>query len=451
MDPQDLLDRRHLDDISGSSTLSMHLAAPLTSPGEGEQLKAVKLHKTVFRGMSFGSMLQQTRRGSRRSTDLLTQSRYGLPIHDTDKEEEDLVAQAATVRVHSTVKRYFDEMLEEGVLGDVLAHLEADPSTKLVVTGYSLGGMLSQIFLLHLGEAMLQRGLSTKHVLMMGFGSPRVGDEGFKARLKLLYPNQSCLMNVVYPLDTVHAFPPASEGYVDAVVKVFLRQPGQFVGRRKASRTNYTTPLTWLRVFDSKIDEIAHPSAAASGTAGVGEKTSSSPTDGLPHQPNGTEKCALCGGVGHATNRHRCRLCTERGSHVSAACPNKDKGCRLCGLPDHATGQHVCSVCKLHGHRGRHCHEMSEVGVAELMSYCIFHDAKYYALGTLLEDPKAVQRMANVPPPPGPDSPPTTQPIRQGRSSSTHRLLGALGGPVLLLDEEEDAELEERLEALHHI
>eukprot|EP00624_Nannochloropsis_granulata_P004517 evm.model.NODE_32404_length_21628_cov_21.808304.3 len=338
------------------------------------------------------------REGGRERGSRLSQSRYGVSVAEVDKEEDALVAKAGTVRVHNTVKRFAEEMLDEGVLDDVLAHLETTPDSRLVVTGYSLGGMLSQIFCLRLGEALLQRGMSTRQVLMMGFGSPRVGDEGFMARLRLLYPKQSALMNVVYPLDTLHAFPPAGEGYVDAVVKVFLRQPGQFVGRRAPSRarTPFSTPLTWLRVFDSKVDEIVSKhrieerqrAASESAHGGTGNSTGSASTK---------EECGFCSSDAHTTLRHRCRICTERGSHRSADCPNKDQGCKLCGLPDHATGQHLCSVCKLHGHRGRYCHELASVGWAELTAFALFHDASYYSFATAAEDPAAVQRMAEVP------------------------------------------------------
>jgi len=441
LDAQELLDRRRvmelLEEEEGGRAGSMSSSS--TSPslsvrfgrtpsgafafaggggggGEGGEVKAVKLHKPVFRGLSLGSMLQQNKqRFSRRRSTLtatgggggggeggsrLSQSRYGVPVVEVEKEEEALVAKAGTVRVHNTVKRFAEEMLAEGVLDDVLAHLESNPECRLVVTGYSLGGMLSQIFCLRLGEALLQRGMSTRQVLMIGFGSPRVGDEGFKARLRLLYPKQSALMNVVYPLDTLHAFPPAAEGYADAVVKVFLRQPGQFVGRRAPSRafTSFATPLTWLRVFDSKVDEIASKhrdeerarAASESAHGGTGSSTSTSTT-------TKKEECGFCGSDAHTTLRHRCRTCTERGSHRSSDCPNKDLGCKLCGLPDHPTGKHLCSVCKLHGHRGRYCHELASVGWAELAAFAIFHDASYYSFATAAEDPAAVQRMAEVP------------------------------------------------------
>lgn len=380
--------------------------------GGGGEVKAVKLHKPVFRGLSLGSMLQQNKqRFSRRRSTLtatggggergsrLSQSRFGVPVAEVEKEEDALVAKAGTVRVHNTVKRFAEEMFAEGVLDDVLAHLETNPDGRLVVTGYSLGGMLSQFFCLRLGEALLQRGLSTRLVLMMTFGSPRVGDEGFKARLRLLYPKQSALMNVVYPLDTLHAFPPAAEGYADAVVKVFLRQPGQFVGRRVPSRalTPFATPLTWLRVFDSKVDEIASKHRDEERKRAASESAHGSTSIGTSSTSTKEEECGFCGSDAHTTLRHRCRTCTERGSHRSADCPNKDQGCKLCGLPDHPTGQHLCSVCKLHGHRGRYCHELASVGWTELAAFALFHDASYYSFATAAEDPAAVQRMAEVP------------------------------------------------------
>lgn len=60
--------------------------------------------------------------------------------------------------------------------------------------------MLSQLFMVSFGEKLLQERLPTRHVRMLAFGSPRVGDEGLKARLRILFPVQSRLMNAVYPL-----------------------------------------------------------------------------------------------------------------------------------------------------------------------------------------------------------------------------------------------------------
>ena len=298
--------------------------------------------------------------------------------------------------------------------------------------------MLSQVFMLSLGEALLKERLPTRHARMLAFGtqlraaptpfppcpsilplhqhtpartqpphpgSPRVGDEGLRARLRLLFPIQSRLLNIVYPLDTIHAFPPSAEGYADAVVKVFLRQPGQFTARRNASnKASYANPLTWLRVFDSKVDEMRAAAAVRSRRAGrqqqqaAGEKGKAegakSAVDGGGGSGDGGARdpllgegaCGLCGSEGHTTGRHRCHVCTERGSHRAAACPNRGKGCALCGAEEHATGEHECGVCKLKGHRGRNCHDLRSVGWAELASYSLFHDFHYYALATQQEE-----------------------------------------------------------------
>lgn len=270
--------------------------------------------------------------------------------------------------------------------------------------------MLSQIFMLLLGEALLKERLPTRHARMLAFGasslhgpspisappiqtttnvihtptptihpahpagSPRVGDEGLRARLRLLFPIQSRLLNIVYPLDTTHAFPPSAEGYADAVLKLFLRQPGQFTARRNASTgAAYANPLTWLRVFDSKVDEMRaaaaarrrrrrqEQQAAAEGGKGKGAEVEGAKAaadggvgggiDGAKDPVLGEGACGLCGSEGHTTGRHRCHVCTERGSHRAAACPNRGKGCSLCGAEEHATGEHQCSVCKLKGHR----------------------------------------------------------------------------------------------------
>jgi hypothetical protein len=161
-----------------------------------------------------------------------------------------------------------------------------------------------------------------------------------------------------------------------------LKQPGQFVGRRNAARTTYTNPLTWLRVFDSKIDEMRVAAAArqqrkraaavASATAEAAEQEAESEEKDQRNAGDGDRDplvvdggaCRLCGSGKHTTGRHCCHVCTERGSHRAAACPNRGKGCALCGAEDHATGLHLCSVCKLRGHRGRNCHDLRSVGWA---------------------------------------------------------------------------------------
>jgi hypothetical protein len=63
-----------------------------------------------------------------------------------------------------------------------------------------MGGMLAQLFVLYLGEKLVAGGLSTESVTMVTFGAPRVGDSGFEARLRLLYPDETRLINVLYNL-----------------------------------------------------------------------------------------------------------------------------------------------------------------------------------------------------------------------------------------------------------
>lgn len=111
--------------------------------------------------------------------------------------------QANVVRVHSGIQDYLTDMLttNPSFLPSVAGAVER--GGQLVVTGYSMGGMLSHLFMLHVGEELVRRGLPRDRVTMVTFGSPRVGDEGFKARLKLLFKDETRLMNVLYPLDTV--------------------------------------------------------------------------------------------------------------------------------------------------------------------------------------------------------------------------------------------------------
>lgn len=208
----------------------------------------------------------------------------------------------------------------------------------------------------------------------------------------------------------MHAFPPNTEGYSDATVKIFLRQKGQFVARRHTSRTQYTT-LKWLRVLDSKIDEVIQAkrrrrqrqpslptspeSSRASSPAPPPRATSPAPPVDPPsaashaklQPPPSSEPaaplplCGLCGLDTHVKEQHRCHICTERGTHRGSDCPNRHAGCKLCGRGDHATGEHQCSVCKLPGHRGRDCHSVGDVGVAELAAYFSFHDYLYARQG----------------------------------------------------------------------
>jgi len=171
---------------------------------------------------------------------------------------------------------------------------------------------------------------------------------------------------------------------VDSTVKIFLRQKGQFVGRRCAARSWYT-PLRILRVLDHKMEDFLatrrqrRGSLSANSSAnelnGLEDKveqtsdsgqqssdtapeskmpTPKSVTEDIPSPPlSPSQRCSLCLAANHATEQHRCSTCTERGSHRSKDCPNAGQMCKLCGRTNHSTGQHQCSVCKLTGHRGR--------------------------------------------------------------------------------------------------
>lgn len=360
----------------------------------------------------------------------------GQSIEETDDEEAELLKKAAVVKVHNTIKRYAVDMIEQGVLNDVWDHVKKEPKTKIHITGYSLGGMMSQLFALLLGEALKREGLSTKGVHMIIFGSPRIGDEGFKARLQLLYPDETRIMNVIYPLDTIHAFPPASEGFVDACLKVFLRQPGHFTGRRRTSLSNYGNPLTWLRILDTKVDEMrtttkkkskttATPSIVTSPAAT--STTATATTDGGESpSASSTPLCTFCQSETHTTERHRCSICTQRGSHRGEVCPNKALGCKLCSKKDHAAGQHVCSVCKLRGHRGRDCHSMAEVGWAEMISYSLFHDYYYYSLAASQEDSDYLDTQIAEPSLPNSPAPSSTE--LSTMDDTTPQLTSGYGG-----------------------
>lgn len=205
----------------------------------------------------------------------------------------------------------------------------------------------------------------------------------------------------------MHAFPPNSEGYVDASVKIFLRLKGQFVARRHSSRTNYTA-LRWLRVLDARLDDLVkrrHQRVAARAAKRQAaadkekEKDQDKDDEGTEGAAEDLPVCGLCGLDSHVTPQHRCHFCTERGSHRGSACPNRASGCQLCGDREHATGEHQCSVCKLPGHRGRDCHAIGDVGVAELAAYFSFHDFCYYSglLASLVdEDPDSLRRRGSA-------------------------------------------------------
>jgi hypothetical protein len=170
---------------------------------------------------------------------------------------------------------------------------------------------------------------------------------------------------------------------MDAVVKIFLRQPGQFVARRATSRTNFTTlkvsgygpgprlmavgilfrrpygcpvrDVKWLRVVDNIIDEVVlsrirrskDQDASRGGEEGQEPDGAGSP----PGEGGGGHiwRCEVCKLDTHTTEQHRCHICTERGAHRGERCPNIGRGCALCARKSHNTGEHRCSVCKLTG------------------------------------------------------------------------------------------------------
>ncbi|RHY81524.1 hypothetical protein DYB26_006175 [Aphanomyces astaci] len=252
---------------------------------------------------------------------------------------------STTVKVHKAILSYFQDMVADGLIEAVLPHIVR--GSRVHVTGYSMGGMLGQLFLLQLGDALAHRYPQSQHHLRLVngvfFGTPRVGDAGFAARLRRLY-DTSQVINIMHPLDTVHAYPPTTEGYADAMLKIFLKEDGLGVGRRSAHAFSIL-PIT--RSLDRMLGQ-ARPS------------------------------CALCGRAEHCTEQHRCHVCTRRGDHVAKSCPYRSEGCLLCGASAHATGEHRCSVCAQVGHRGRDCHQQGNAGVAEMLTYFQFHDFLYY-------------------------------------------------------------------------
>ncbi|KAG7390334.1 hypothetical protein PHYPSEUDO_008162 [Phytophthora pseudosyringae] len=139
------------------------------------------------------------------------------------------LSKARVVRVHRAINDYMQDMIKEGLLDAILKYVEQ--GVPVHVTGYSMGGMLGQLFMLYLGDHARMNGWDASKINFVGFGSPRVGDIGFAARLRVLFDPQQLLI-VMHPSDTVHAFPPTAEGYVDACIKIFLREHGMGVGRR---------------------------------------------------------------------------------------------------------------------------------------------------------------------------------------------------------------------------
>lgn len=270
-----------------------------------------------------------------------------LTENDNDVALEKLKKVAENVQVHATISDQIDDMRNDGMIDELISYMKDGASIN--IAGYSMGGMLSQLCMLRLGEEAAANGLDTKKLNMIGFGTPRVGDIGFVSRMKLLF-SQSQLISVMHPSDTVHAFPPTAEGYQDALLKIFLKDDGLEMGRRSPSLFSM---LPTTRSMDKVYERIFHSS------------------------PNAT-KCTFCESATHGTEQHRCRYCTQRGNHRGTDCPNRDKPCGLCGKCNHCTGAHICKVCSQHGHRGRHCHLQRDVGAVELIAYFRFHDFLYY-------------------------------------------------------------------------
>ncbi|OWZ04213.1 hypothetical protein PHMEG_00023921 [Phytophthora megakarya] len=120
------------------------------------------------------------------------------------------LSKARVVRVHRAINDYMQDMIKEGLLDAILKYLEQ--GVPVHVTGYSMGGMLGQLFMLYLGDHARMNGWDASKINFVGFGSPRVGDIGFAARLRVLFDPQQLLI-VMHPSDTVHAFPPTAEGH----------------------------------------------------------------------------------------------------------------------------------------------------------------------------------------------------------------------------------------------
>ncbi|KAG6590731.1 triacylglycerol lipase [Phytophthora cinnamomi] len=261
------------------------------------------------------------------------------------------LSKARVVRVHRAINDYMQDMIREGLLDAILKYVEQ--GIPVHVTGYSMGGCLGQLFMLYLGDHARMNGWDASKINFVGFGSPRVGDIGFAARLRVLFEPQQLLI-VMHPSDAVHAFPPTAEGYVDACIKIFLREHGMGVGRRTPA------PFSLLPVTKSvdRAFEHAHKARA--------------------HNKANDPACSFCQSAAHVTAQHRCRYCIERGSHRGADCPNRTKPCLLCGNSNHCTGEHKCRVCQQYGHRGRECHAQRDVGFAELITYFRYHHFLYY-------------------------------------------------------------------------
>ncbi|CAK4922700.1 unnamed protein product [Aphanomyces euteiches] len=177
------------------------------------------------------------------------------------QEDEPNVESARVVKVHKGILKYFEEMVDDGIVEAVLPYIAQ--GYHIHVTGYSMGGMLGQLFMLKLGEAAFAKHRNRlRKVNAVFFGSPRAGDAGFAARLRLIYGGNQ-LINIMHPLDTVHAYPPTSEGYADATMKIFLKEDGLGVGRR-TSHAFSILPVT--RTLDRMMSQTKPASTSTNET-----------------------------------------------------------------------------------------------------------------------------------------------------------------------------------------
>ena len=107
-------------------------------------LNFLKLPKAVFRGRSDGTRAAATAGAGREEggelgdgdDDGSVEDEEGGTWGDDDEDLAGLVGAASRVRVHHTVLQYAREMLEEGVLEDVMAFVRADPRCRVIVTGW---------------------------------------------------------------------------------------------------------------------------------------------------------------------------------------------------------------------------------------------------------------------------------------------------------------------------
>ncbi|DBA02356.1 TPA: hypothetical protein N0F65_007175 [Lagenidium giganteum] len=359
-------------DYSSASAILQFMWSKIGSAWtEGEQTRirqsiqnmiAIGLNRGLTEPADISSLEQLMRRPRLQRFDSLVLDQPPVSMHsqprrrryDSDEEDESnpaRVDKARRVRVHRAVNQYMEDMIKEGLVDAIMEYVKEGAAVH--VTGYSMGGMLGQLLMLHLGDRTRMQGLDASKINFVGFGSPRVGDSGFAARLRMLFEPEQMLI-VMHPSDTVHAFPPTAEGYADSAIKIFLKEDGLGVGRRSASSFSLL-PMT------KSADRILESAFKAGWTSG------------------GTDnKCTFCGKTEHLTEQHRCRYCTERGSHRGVDCPNRSKPCSLCNHTNHCTGEHRCKVCQQYGHRGRECHAQRDVGITELVTYFRFHHFLYY-------------------------------------------------------------------------